>query len=153
MVPFQPVRGRQGKGQPSNSGTYRSVNILHSFSASKNSSAWEAGRSQSERLWLETTDKCTGLRRSNKSPKSAVRSFPMIFLPALWFPSLIHTEGIKTHLFKLILSTKSQVFSFQVALTEVFSACQNILKNCLPALVVLCTQCIKSRFQKRSLWS
>lgn len=153
MVPFQPAWGRQGKGQPSNSGTYRSVNILHSFSASKNSSAREARRSQSESLWLETTDKCTGLRRSNKSPKSAVRSFPLIFLLALLFPSLIHTEGRKTHLFKLILSIKSQVFSFQVALTEVFSVCQNILKNCLPALVVLCTQWIKSRFQKRSLWS
>lgn len=151
MVPFQPARGRQGKGQPSNSGTYRSVNILHSFSASKNSSAREARRSQSESLWLETTDKCTGLRRSNKSPKSAARSFPLIFLLALLFPSLIHTEGRKTHLFKLILSLKSQVFSFQVALAEVFSVCQNILKNCLPALVVLCTQCIKSRFQKRSL--
>lgn len=153
MVPFQPAQGRQGKGQPSNSGTYRSVNTLHSFSASKNSSARGARRSQSESLWLQTTDKCTRLRRSNKSPQSATRSFPLIFLLALLFPSLIHTEGRKTHLFKLILSTKSQVFSFQVALSEVFSVCQNILKNCLPALVVLCTQCIKSRFQKRSLWS
>lgn len=78
MVPFQPVRGRQGKGQPSNSGTYRSVNILHSFTASKNSSAREARLSQSESLWLETTDKRIRLRRSNTSPKSAVRSF-------LWF--------------------------------------------------------------------
>jgi len=137
MVPFQPAQGRQGKGQPSSSGTYRSVNILHSFSASKNSSAGEARRSQSESLWLETTDKCTGLQRSNKPPKSAMRSFPLILLLALLFPSLIHTEGRKTHLFKLILSAKSQVFSFQVALTEVFSVCQNILKNCLLALVVL----------------
>lgn len=150
MVPFQPAHGRQGKGQPSNSGTYRSVNILHSFSASKNSSA---GHSQSESLWLETTDKRTGLRRSDKSPKSAVRTFPLVFSLALPFPSLLHTEGWKTHLFKLILSTESQVFSLQVALTEVFSVCQNILKNCLPALVVLCTQHIKSRFQKRSSWS
>lgn len=38
MVPFQPVPGRQGKGQPSNSGPYRSINILNSFNAPESSS-------------------------------------------------------------------------------------------------------------------
>lgn len=80
-----------------------------------------------------------------------------LFLWFFYLPScspLSYTQKEeKTHLFKLILSMKSQVFSFQAALTEVLPVCQNILKNCLPALVVLCTQCIKSRFQKRSLWS
>lgn len=139
--------GRQGKGQPSNSGTYRSVNILHSFSVSKNSLAWEARCSQSESLWLRTTEKCMG----PKSPKSA-EVFSSNFFTCPPVP-LSHTEVRKTQLFKLILSTRSQVFNFQAALTEVFSVCQNILKNCLPALVLLCTHCIKSNFQKRSLWS
>ena len=44
MVPFQPVPGRQAKGQPSNSGPYRSVNILHSFSARKSSSVLKMKR-------------------------------------------------------------------------------------------------------------
>lgn len=42
-------------GQPSNSGAYGSVNILHSFRESKNSSALEVRLSQRVNLWLETT--------------------------------------------------------------------------------------------------
>lgn len=56
MVPFQPVPSRQAKGQPSNSGPYRSFNSLHSFNAPKSSSVLSDARKR-VKLWLETTDK------------------------------------------------------------------------------------------------
>lgn len=59
MVPFQPVPGRQAKGQASNSGPYRSVNILHSFSARKSSSV----------LKMKCSQTCEPLARNHRQSK------------------------------------------------------------------------------------
>lgn len=59
MVPFQPVPGRQAKGQPSNSGPDRSVNILHSFSARKSSSV----------LKMKCSQTCERLARNHRQSK------------------------------------------------------------------------------------
>lgn len=59
MVPFQPVPGRQAKGQPSNSGPDRSVNILHSFSARKSSSV----------LKMKCSQTCEHLARNHRQSK------------------------------------------------------------------------------------
>lgn len=64
MVPFQPVPGRQAKGQPSNSGPYRSVNILHSFSARKSSSV----------LKMKCSQTCEPLARNHRQNKQGLKS-------------------------------------------------------------------------------
>lgn len=77
MVPFQPVPGRQAKGQPGNSGPPRSVNILHSFRARKSSSV----------LKMRGCQMCDPLARNHRQSKkvgSQIRLPPVRIFCYFW---------------------------------------------------------------------